>query len=32
MTCPAAAGKVANSSNNGVIRFMTVSCMTYFQN
>ncbi|QNF24019.1 hypothetical protein FT673_05210 [Aeromonas hydrophila] len=32
MTGPAAAGKVANNSNNVVIRFMTVSCMTYFQN
>ncbi|MBW3733529.1 hypothetical protein GL266_18235 [Aeromonas dhakensis] len=32
MTGPAAAGNVANSSNKGVIRFMTVSCMTYFQN
>ncbi|QNF20883.1 hypothetical protein FT688_14005 [Aeromonas hydrophila] len=32
MTGPAAAGKVASSSNNGVIRFMTVSCMTYFLN
>ncbi|POG22257.1 hypothetical protein C2855_16090 [Aeromonas bestiarum] len=32
MTWPAAAGKAADSNNSSGIRFMTVSCMTYFQN
>ncbi|HAT07200.1 hypothetical protein FRN27_11410 [Aeromonas salmonicida] len=32
MTWPAAAGKAANSSKSIGIRFMAVSCMTYFEN